>query len=282
MARDTKDIGSKISAYADAFTAFSFAQGLAFCFALGSHDFSASIMKASWSIPVLIVAALLLYTFLLYKCHEAEDVLLGKLTPTEAADKAVRKIRKWRFCLVFLGGFASLAAVWATHHGSEVQIPNGKTASTSPVSKKSSSFPTPGDYFMTTGGKCADLGSDHASATHANVLWGPCNDTPFQRWTIQPDPSRPNRFLIEWFSNSGKFWAQQDFSEDTDHLAFGPRRDSAFQSWNFFSQANGSYHITNDGSGKCVDFNIVPGGREIRLLSCGPGGNNEIVLQPAQ
>lgn len=152
-----------------------------------------------------------------------------------------------------------------------------------PVSKKASA-PNPGDYFMTTGGKCADLGSDHASSTHANVLWGPCNGTPLQRWTIQPDPNRPNRFLVEWFSNSGKFWAQQDLDQSTDHLAFGPRVDSAFFSWEFDPQSNGSYHIVNDGSGKCVDFNLAGNASDgIRLLSCNParGNNEEIVLQPA-
>ena len=115
-----------------------------------------------------------------------------------------------------------------------------------------SNGPTPGDYYMTSGGKCADLGSEHAGDTHENVHRGPCNASVFQRWTITADPTRSNRFLIEWFSNSGKFWSAENFKPSADHVTFDPRQNNAFQSWVFNLQPDGSYQISNDGNAKCV------------------------------
>jgi hypothetical protein len=149
------------------------------------------------------------------------------------------------------------------------------------VSRTAAAPPTPGDYFMTTRGLCADLGAEHASDTHENIHRGPCNGTVFQRWTIRADPNRTDRFLIEWFSNSGKFWSAENFSESADHVTFDPRRDSAFQAWKFESQSDGSYHIINDGNAKCVNFNAV-GGADILLTSCSSTTGVSITLQTVQ
>jgi hypothetical protein len=146
-----------------------------------------------------------------------------------------------------------------------------------------SQTPSVGDYFLTAGGKCADLGSEHASDTHENVHRGPCNGTVFQRWSVKADPSRPGRFLIEWFSNSGKYWSAENFDPSADHLTFDPRRDSAFQSWKFDVLPGGSsYQIVNDGNGKCVDFDVNGDGPDILLSRCRTSSSQSVALQPAQ
>lgn len=169
--------------------------------------------------------------------------------------------------------------------------PASNTSSTQSVSKAAPPPPAanlapaqiaPGQYFMSVNGHCADLGAGHASATHANVLWAPCNGTPWQRWSIEADPSRPNRYKVEWSSNSDKFWAPQDFNRSASNLAFGARTDTAFQAWEFSMQPDGGYQIINDGSGTCVQFPLAQGASTDMLLSACGGSGTSVGLQGPQ
>ncbi|HLJ86498.1 MAG TPA: hypothetical protein VKZ53_06720 [Candidatus Angelobacter sp.] len=121
MPRDSKDVGSRMSTYADAITGFSCAQALAFCFALGSNDFVDHIIQAGCFLPVVIIFAYLLYILIVHKCHQTEDLLLGALTSFDA-DKVVKRIRQWRLALVAMGGLGDLAALLMTYHGRSVVL----------------------------------------------------------------------------------------------------------------------------------------------------------------
>jgi len=179
------------------------------------------------------------------------------------------------FCLIFV-----VLSVSSCRQQSKA--PATAAPATAPAAAARTTAPTQGDYYMTIQGQCADLGAEHASDTHENVHHNACNGSVFQRWTIKPDPTVSNRFLIEWFSNSGKFWTAENFNQSADHVTFDPRRDSAFQRWALNAQSDGGYQIVNDGNGRCVNFNMLRGGVDLLLTDCSALGGVDVGLQGVQ
>src|SRR5437588_8101991 len=83
MPRDANELGTRLGGYSDAIAGFSFAQNVAFCLALGTQDFSKSVLKGGWLIPLLVLLASAFYAFMIRMCHWKQDLLLGHLGQTE-------------------------------------------------------------------------------------------------------------------------------------------------------------------------------------------------------
>jgi hypothetical protein len=118
MPRDANELGTRLGAYADAITGFSFAQSVAFCLALGTRDIADSVIRGGWLIPVIVLVASAFYAFMIWMCHRKIDVLLGPLEKTEEADKATATIRRWQFAVIIIGTLMSLFAIVMTRYGS--------------------------------------------------------------------------------------------------------------------------------------------------------------------
>jgi hypothetical protein len=128
MSRDIKELGSRLEEYADTIAGFSFAQAVAFGFALGSKDFSESIVRAGWLILVVLLCASCFYAGLIHFCHreqvclhEQPDPERGeheqKLRRENLARTTTLRIRRWRFIVVGLAAVLSFGAVVATWYG---------------------------------------------------------------------------------------------------------------------------------------------------------------------
>jgi hypothetical protein len=127
MPRDQKELGNKLSSYADAITAFTFVQSAAFAVALGSSDiFPADVVKGRWLVPLAIIVANVLYAFIVHTCHRGEDALLGPSVPP--VDVWENKVRIGRMSIIGLGLLLSLGAFTATCYGSRHSPPPTKAA----------------------------------------------------------------------------------------------------------------------------------------------------------
>src|SRR5215469_10681606 len=116
MPRDPKELGNKLTSYADAIVAFAFVQGVTFGFALGSNDtFLKHAIRVWWLIPSALIVANLLYAYLVRTCHRGEDALFGPATSSVAALET--KVRSWRFLVIGLGLIISLIAYGASFYG---------------------------------------------------------------------------------------------------------------------------------------------------------------------
>jgi hypothetical protein len=132
MPRDPKELGDKLSDYADTITAFTFVQSAAFSIALGTNEsFVARAIKMWWAVPLGIMVANVLYAYLVHTCHRGEDALLGPLGPP--GDVWEEKVRAGRMLVIGLGLSLCLLAFGATLYGSrhsapqpEVRCPMGK------------------------------------------------------------------------------------------------------------------------------------------------------------
>jgi len=122
MPRDQAELGKQFSAYADAITAFTFVQSLAFGVALGSNDtFRSRALGIPWLVPGIIVVANLLYACLVYGCHRGEDELLEPFP--SAGAKWQKRVRVGRMVVIGLGLALSLLAYGATWNGSRHLAP---------------------------------------------------------------------------------------------------------------------------------------------------------------
>jgi len=116
MPRDAKELGTRLGAYADAITGFSFAQNVAFCLALGTKDFADNVLKGGWLIPFLVLLASAFYAFMIRMCHCRQDVLLKPLTQTEP-DKTTATVRIWHFLVIAIGTLTTLFGITMTWYG---------------------------------------------------------------------------------------------------------------------------------------------------------------------
>jgi cyanate permease len=119
MPRDPNELGTRLGAYSDAITGFSFAQNVAFCLALGTHDFAESALKGGWLIPFLVLLASAFYAFMIWMCHRRQDVLLKPLVKTEKADKTTATIRIWQFLIIIIGTLMTIFGIIMTWVGNE-------------------------------------------------------------------------------------------------------------------------------------------------------------------
>jgi uncharacterized iron-regulated membrane protein len=118
MPRDVNELGARLGAYSDAIAGFSFAQNVAFCLALGTHDFADNVLRGGWLIPFLVLLASAFYAFMIWMCHRKQDVLLGPLARTEKADKATATLRIWRFAVIAIGTLMTGFGIFMTWYGS--------------------------------------------------------------------------------------------------------------------------------------------------------------------
>ncbi|SRR6266700_404464 len=120
MPRDPKELGNRLSTYADTITAFAFVQSATFSFALGSNDtFLAHAVRVWWLVPLNIIVANLFYAYLVHKCHRGEDALLETIAPP--GDAWERTVRSWRMAVIGIGVILSLLAYTASWYGSRNQ-----------------------------------------------------------------------------------------------------------------------------------------------------------------
>jgi hypothetical protein len=116
MPRDANELGTRLGAYSDAIAGFSFAQNVAFCLALGTHDFGESVLKGGWLIPFLVLLATAFYAFMIWMCHRRQDVLLTPLAQTDA-DRTTATIRSWHFLVIAIGTLMTLFGIIMTWYG---------------------------------------------------------------------------------------------------------------------------------------------------------------------
>jgi hypothetical protein len=119
MARDKRELGSKLATYADTITAFAFVQSVTFSLALGSNStFSDNAVRVWWLVPLFLIVANALYAYLVSGCHRGEDALLDQLEPP--ADRWEKTVRRWRRFVIGLGFILSLIAYTGTWYGKHV------------------------------------------------------------------------------------------------------------------------------------------------------------------
>jgi hypothetical protein len=107
-------LAKQLVTYADAITAFSFVQSVAFGFALGQKDFRTSVLKGLWIVALVLGVAYAIYGVFVGRCRNGETGLLG------LSDDA--KILQWRqgiwrgrflvLCLGFVLSGIALTLVW--------------------------------------------------------------------------------------------------------------------------------------------------------------------------
>lgn len=109
-------LAKQLGTYADSFTAFSFAQGAAFCFLLGQNTTFACVLWAKWgSAEACLALAGAGYLLLLYLCHSREDRLIPLGSRGEKIGRIVRTIRCVRFCIVGVATLGEMIIVIVTH-----------------------------------------------------------------------------------------------------------------------------------------------------------------------
>ena len=118
MPRDANELGARLGAYSDAIAGFSFAQNVAFCLALGTHDFAENVLRGGSLIPFLVLLASAFYAFMIWTCHRRQDVLLRPLAQTGEADRTTSTIRGWQFLVVVIGTLMTLFGITMTWYGS--------------------------------------------------------------------------------------------------------------------------------------------------------------------
>jgi hypothetical protein len=96
MRRDPKELGNKLTSYADAIVSFAFVQGVTFSFTLGNNEgFLGHAVRVWWLVPIALVVANVFYAYMVYTCHSGETALLGPLETGAAVWE--KKVRRWRF-----------------------------------------------------------------------------------------------------------------------------------------------------------------------------------------
>jgi hypothetical protein len=101
--RTPRDLAKQLGLYADAITGFVVLQAVAYCFLLGNKEFHDAVhtIKLHGLIPTLVVVSFIMYSAVVYFCHQGEDALYGKPTSATSVDEWVRLIRLIRFLAMF-------------------------------------------------------------------------------------------------------------------------------------------------------------------------------------
>ena len=140
------DLIKQLTTYADAITAFSVVQGLAFCFAVAQGEgFAKAVWRkqGTWAATIGIVVGSCLYCQLVNMCMAGVDRLQnpgGTNPSTETASKGTKviadaitsvtgHIQTTRLSLIGLSGLMSLFALWATR----LDPPQDRGVSDSPL-----------------------------------------------------------------------------------------------------------------------------------------------------
>lgn len=111
------EVRNQLTTYADAITAFSFAQAVAFCYSMAlGEGFAKTLWRdgGSWAATIGIVVGTALYCALVSRCI----ALTKKLEPTTGTVTTILSaIQKTRISIVLLSGGLSLLALWLTKFG---------------------------------------------------------------------------------------------------------------------------------------------------------------------
>jgi hypothetical protein len=115
MNNEQKELAKRLGTYADAITAFSVVQSVAFAFALPSNkDFNTSVLE-SWRIALAgCGVAFLIYFYLIRRCHRGEDALLSKSSESALVNTWTNHVRCARYGLIGFALFVSVAAILIT------------------------------------------------------------------------------------------------------------------------------------------------------------------------
>jgi len=110
---DEKELAKQMTLYADALTAFVFAQAVAFGLLVGGNPTLACYVYRRWSIAAVVTVLMtVIYFWIVRQCHLSEDKLIG--APCKRGEKiasVVPTIRKIRLGAITLIGIAELAIV---------------------------------------------------------------------------------------------------------------------------------------------------------------------------
>ncbi len=114
--RDAKKLAEQLVKYADAITAFSFVQSVAFGFALGQKDFRDSVLRGPWIVLVILIGAYAIYWRFVRKCRQGVEELLTepkepnspRNIPTDKWNREAWKYRKIVLALALSLSFIGL------------------------------------------------------------------------------------------------------------------------------------------------------------------------------
>jgi hypothetical protein len=133
MSRVNNEVAKQLATYADAIAAFSFAESIVFCLALGSTEFVCHMKMAGLGVYGAIGVSSALYVVLVIACHAGEDRLIDKLPRDDSpwnsakrwssADQWTRVIRVSRIGLVIVSAFLACAALCLSTHSISPKCP---------------------------------------------------------------------------------------------------------------------------------------------------------------
>jgi hypothetical protein len=118
MDQDRKDLARQLTTYADAITAFSFVQSVAFGFGLAQHEVRESVLKASWIAALITIAAYVFYLVFVGVCWLGNGKLLHDSKPDPQTRKWTIVLWCGRFIVILLGALLCLLAIYMTAVGS--------------------------------------------------------------------------------------------------------------------------------------------------------------------
>jgi len=118
MDRKPDDVAKQLTGYADAVTAFSFVQSVAFGLALGGNDLPGKLSDAPWWIvPSIMIVTFGFYMTIVYLCQNEEKTLFSSSDASKKADDVVGRVRRWRIGVILLAALLSGVAYGFTRHG---------------------------------------------------------------------------------------------------------------------------------------------------------------------
>ena len=117
-----EELAKQLVTYADAITAFSFVQSVAFGFALGQREFRESALKAPYLVIGVVIVAYGFYTGFIYECSVGVAALLpGSSNADPTFADWTRRTWAYRFCVVALAALLSVSAIISTMIGAHVE-----------------------------------------------------------------------------------------------------------------------------------------------------------------
>jgi hypothetical protein len=117
--RDQRELAKQLRTYADATTAFSVIQSIAFSIALGSKDLGENIRETNEClIPILCCVALGVYICIIAACHAGENALVGKPFSSSSIHRWTKYVRWGRYFVTILAEGVVFVGIYYTRYGS--------------------------------------------------------------------------------------------------------------------------------------------------------------------
>jgi hypothetical protein len=121
MNQDRKDLAKQLATYADAITAFSFVQSVAFAFSLTQHEVRDSVLKAASIAEMITFAAYIVYLLFVGICWIGNRTLLDDSEADQQTRSWATALWVGRIIVILLGAFLCLLAIHLTVKGSTHQ-----------------------------------------------------------------------------------------------------------------------------------------------------------------